>query len=195
MRHAKPELPHNGKLYYGQTDYPLAKEGVESAAAFASELKDIKIDHVFSSNLTRAYHTAKIITGDTIDIEKIDELSEINLGEWEGRSFDEVRATWNDLYEKRGSSFSLVAPPGGESFVDLQKRAVSAFDKILTRCQSGNILVVAHGGVIWTLMSHYFDFKLDNIFFYPMDYCGLHVLTRSNGIMRLTRYNWALSPF
>ena len=54
--------------------------------------------------------------------------------------------------------------PRRESFRDLQKRTVPAFDEILRENPCGNIVLFAHGGVIWTLMCNYFGFKLNDIF-------------------------------
>ena len=194
IRHAKPDLPHNGKLYYGSTDYPLSEEGIKMAGNLSGALKDLEIGAVFSSDLRRARDTAEIaLAGRCCEIRQVRGLREIHLGEWEGRSFDEVRSTWNELYEKRGTSFDSVGPPGGESFKDLQKRTVPAFKDILDDNPSGSILVFAHGGVIWTLMCNYFGFKLNDIFFYPMDFCGIHLIERTGELMKLIKYNWSSS--
>jgi broad specificity phosphatase PhoE len=192
VRHAKPELPYSGRLYYGHTDYPLSKEGIERAKILSKDLDGITFDHIFSSNLLRARHTAELIMpGRASDIKLINAFCEINLGDWEGKTFDEVRETWNELYEARGNSFESVAPPNGESFKDLQKRTVTAFEDILCKYTSGNILIVSHGGVMWTLICHYFSLDLNDIFYYPTDFCGVHVLDRFNGMMKLLRYNWS----
>ena len=36
MRHARPELPFGGRVYYGQTDYPLSADGKTAAAALGA---------------------------------------------------------------------------------------------------------------------------------------------------------------
>ena len=192
IRHAKPDLPHGGKLYYGSTDYPLSEEGVMMAKRLAEVLRGVEANMVFSSDLRRARETAGIaLAGRTCEMRPVRGLREIHLGDWEGRSFDEVRSTWNEIYEKRGVSFDSVGPPGGESFKDLQKRTVPVFDEILRDNPCGNIMLFAHGGVIWTLMCNYFGFKLNDIFFYPMDFCGIHLIERSDGLMKLIKYNWS----
>lgn len=196
IRHAKPDLPHNGKLYYGSTDYPLSEEGVLMAEELGIALKDVEPCVVFSSDLKRAVDTAEIsLLGRKCEIELLAPFREIHLGDWEGKSFDEVRASWNEIYEKRGSSFDSVAPPKGESFIDLQKRTVPAFEEILEKNSGGDILIFAHGGVIWTLMCNYFGFKLNDIFFFPMDYCGIHMIERTDGLMKLIKYNWSPKLF
>ena len=192
IRHAKPDLPHGGKLYYGSTDYPLSEEGVMMAKRLAEVLRGVEANMVFSSDLRRARETAGIaLAGRTCEMRPVRGLREIHLGDWEGRSFDEVRSTWNEIYEKRGVSFDSVGPPGGESFKDLQKRTVPVFDEILRDNPCGNIMLFAHGGVIWTLMCNYFGFKLNDIFFYPMDFCGIHLIERADGLMKLIKHNWS----
>lgn len=191
LRHARPELPHGGRLYYGHTDYPLSQSGAERAKLLRGELRGVKFSRIYSSDLERARHTAKLAVPDeNTDIIFTPELREIFLGEWEGKSFDEVRSVWDELYEKRGSDFAKVPPPGGESFTDLQKRAVPAFVKILNESPSGNILIVTHAAFIWSVMCHYFAFDLKDLFFYPLDFCGLHLLQNTQGHMRMIRYNW-----
>ena len=191
VRHGKPQLPHQ-RMYYGNADYPLSPEGEASAEALGRALADMRFDHVYTSALVRARQTLLLARPDLYDRAKpVAGLNEINLGEWEGRTFDEVRAEWDQLYEARGRDFANVAPPRGECFADVQKRTVPAFEELLKDCPEGDILVVAHGGAIWTLMCHYFGLDLNDIFYFLMEYCGVNKLQRSGGFMKLARYNWS----
>ncbi len=82
IRHAKPDLPHNGKLYYGSTDYPLSEEGVKMAKRLADSLRAIEVDAVFSSDLVRAKETAEIVlAGRSCEIRPVRGLREIHLGD------------------------------------------------------------------------------------------------------------------
>lgn len=191
VRHARPELPHGGRVYYGHTDYPLSETGIQTAKRLNRDLDSIEFSRVYASDLERARHTAELTApGNTPDIIVTPELREIYMGEWEGKSYDEVRAEWEEIFEKRGAEFDKVPPPGGESFVVLQKRAVLAFKKILEESPSGNILVISHAAFIWSVMCHYFAFNLKELFFYPLDFCGLHLLHNTQGNLRMIRYNW-----
>lgn len=193
MRHAEPELPFGGRVYYGRTDYPLSGNGRAAASALGAALRGkITFDALYTSGMKRAVETASLVVPEMQGTE-VPELREVDLGEWDGRSYDEVRDQFNELYEKRGAKFAGTAPPGGESFEELQRRAVPAFEKILAAHKEGNILVVAHGGAIWSIVSHIFDLDLNDMFFFPLDYCGIDVLEPSCGRMKLVRYNW--TPF
>lgn len=191
VRHARPELPFEGKLYYGHTDYGLSVSGIECAEQLREDLRGIEFAKIYCSDLIRARHTAELIApNQKEEIIITPALREIFLGEWEAKSFDEVRSAWNDLYEKRGASFDKVPPPGGESFCDLQKRAEPAFADILDKSPAGNILIVAHAAFIWAVMCSYFSFDLKDLFYYPLDFCGVHLLHNSRGHLRMMRYNW-----
>lgn len=184
-----------GRIYYGQTDYPLSAAG-EAAARELGEffLKNkISFDSLYSSDMTRARRTAELVAPG-MDIAIVPELREICLGEWEGRSYDEVREEFAEIYEKRGMQFDSVAPPGGETFRELQSRTAPALEKILAAHESGNILVVAHGAAIWSLMAHHFGLNLNDMFFFALDYCNINVIEPTNGRMRLLRYNWSPLP-
>ena len=131
MRHARPELPFGGRVYYGGTDYPLSEEGRAAASAVGRALVGkTDFDLIASSDMIRARETARLAVAEPSVI--IPELREVFLGSWEGRSYDEVRSEFEELYEKRGKCFADTAPPGGESFRELQQRTVPAFDRLVS---------------------------------------------------------------
>ena len=190
MRHAKPLLPHGGKVYYGSTDCPLSDEGREQATAAALALAGLpQPARCYTSDMERARDTAKIIFPNA-PITEVAGLREINLGEWEMKTYDEVKTQFAEIYEARGVRFDSTAPPGGETFREVQARAVPAFEKILRGSPAEDIFIVAHGAVIWTIMSHYFKFDLNDMFFFPQDHCGIHVIKESCDRKRLVKYNW-----
>lgn len=190
MRHAKPELPMNGRVYYGQTDYPLSAHGIAAAEEVGEYLKGkITFDYLYASDMIRAQQTARLVAP-YLPITTVPALREVNLGEWEGRGYDEVREQFREIYEARGVKFAEVAPPGGETFGELQRRTVPAFEEILSARRSGAILIVAHGAAIWSIMARCFGLDLNDMFFFSQDYCGIHVLEPANGRMRIYQYNW-----
>ena len=191
MRHAKPSLPYDGRVCYGATDYPLCHEGISHAKSMALNLSNIHFTNAFSSTMQRAKDTAEIIlSGRGITVKEIEALSEINLGDWEGKPMDSLKDERNLLFNKTGWHFTRMAPPNGESLAAVEKRVVPAFMEAINSSSSGSILIVAHGAVIWAIMSNLFDFKLKNMFLYPLDFCGIHVIERVGTFFCLRRYNW-----
>ncbi|MDO4988344.1 MAG: histidine phosphatase family protein [Synergistes sp.] len=189
MRHAKPSLPFGGRVYYGQTDFPLSDEGESDARMIADAVKDTGFDAVYSSDLCRAVRTAKIVAPD-LHINTTPMLREIDLGDWEGKSYDEVREEFKEIYDSRGSDFTKIAPPRGETFAQLQVRSVKAFNEIADHHKSGRVLIVSHGAFIWSVVSHIMGLNLSDMFFYPLDYCGIHFIEERCGRLGLIRYNW-----
>jgi alpha-ribazole phosphatase/probable phosphoglycerate mutase len=156
-RHGQTEWNALGKVQ-GKTDISLNEMGREQAQIVKDKLKNIKFDLVFSSPLSRALETAKIITGrnetinnDEILINKFDKVATSNkiiidsriierdCGEFEGKPFDGETINWNDENETRF---------GIETLKDLYKRITSFFDEIRNNYKNKNILVVSHAGFL-----------------------------------------------
>jgi broad specificity phosphatase PhoE len=125
-------------------------------------------------------------------------LREINMGEWDGMAKEEVEEGFTDIFRTRGEDIVKISAPGGENFLDLQERGSAAFERI-TESSLGleNILIVAHGGIIWSIVSKFFDIPLGDLFRFGLDHCGLHLVEhcgeteRAWGKYRLIRYNWS----
>jgi alpha-ribazole phosphatase len=88
---------------------------------------------------------------------------EVNFGAWENRTWDEIRSQDPHALAAWMDDFAMVAPPGGESFQQLQSRVVSALRKIDPQ-PSDNLLVVTHGGVIRAAVCAFSDLPLRRAF-------------------------------
>lgn len=78
----------------------------------------------------------------------MEDLREMNCGDWEGQSFQDVRKNEGDLYEQWVSDPS-VACPGGESFNDVAQRMKNAIDSIVSVKGAGERpVIVSHGTAI-----------------------------------------------
>lgn len=203
LRHGKPDFPGGKSYIYGHTNFPLAREGELQAERAGHALAKTELHRIVSSDLSRASATAGIVAGlqkkRCCSVELDPALREINMGEWDGMETDAVRTLSPDLFAARGRDFAGTAAPGGETFIELQRRAVTAFGSILETSQdAGNILLVAHGGLFWTIVSEYFSLPLDAIFRFDLDFCALHLLEYKKSApkprpedFRLLRFNWS----
>jgi len=153
LRHGETE--HTvGKLFSGSggADPALTPRGREQAAAAASALADRGITAVVSSPMRRARETADVFASSLgLPVGEVNDLRECAFGEWEGRSFAEVRERWPDELLAWLASTS-VAPPGGESFDAVERRVRLARDKLLARHPEGAVLAVSHVTPIKTLV-------------------------------------------
>jgi len=141
--------------YIGSMDPPLSDKGLAQAEALAARLSKEELTAIYSSPQLRARQTADIIAracGLEVQIEP--ELREMDFGCWEGLTHAEItayypgqmRAWWADPAAE-------PAPHGGESLVQVARRARTAYDKIVCHHGEGEtVLIVSHGGVLQALL-------------------------------------------
>ena len=141
IRHGLPDFPEGKRMCLGTTDIPLGQAGLVQAQEMAAKLPPVSA--VFSSPLTRAVQTASAIGK---PVTTLPALREMHAGEWDGRTFEEIRHRYPELYSARGISQSLPLP-GAEDHADACARFTAAM-KDAARLSVGDFAVVAHGGVI-----------------------------------------------
>ncbi|HOO60867.1 MAG TPA: histidine phosphatase family protein [Bacillota bacterium] len=131
----------------GRENSPLTEKGIEGARTLSRELVNIPIQKCFVSPMPRAVHTAHLLLGTrAIPFEFSNELAEMNLGDWEGVTFESASAKNPEAcIHFRQHPESFVARPGGESFTEVIARA-EAFLKSVERMEDrdGPIMGVTH---------------------------------------------------
>ena len=153
LRHGETEYNATRRMQ-GQLDTNLSERGIAQAHTAAKELRDLGIKKIISSDLTRARDTAGVV-GDDLGVEVVVDkrLRETHLGQWQGKTHDEVD-TAHDGARARWRSDATWAPPEGESRIDVAQRSRAVVDELLdTYDEWGNsaVLLVAHGGTIAAL--------------------------------------------
>ncbi len=139
--------PYNDKdLLQGRIDIGLSDRGVRDSELLAERMKDFTIDMIFISPLSRARKTAEIINRyHNAPFQEIDSLIEMDMGQWEGRSFFKVVEEHPDIYREWITN-PEASIPGGESFNQVYHRVKSGTEAIL-ESDYENVLVVAHAMV------------------------------------------------
>jgi len=188
VRHAQPDA-QPGIYYAGQTDLPLSYSGTVRARELAAKL-GINPTNLCCTTMLRAKQTLEYLFPSRKDSFRIIEnMEEIHGGEWELKPFAEIYKDWQQNAQDTAAELADSCAPGGETLRQLQQRAVTAFEKLLKETH-GDILIVLHGGVIWTLLCNYFDFDLNKVFSYPFHYCSVTELSQTASGLQLTRFNW-----
>lgn len=142
-----------GKRYVGQSDVPLCPKGAEMLQEMTNEYTYPPAEMVFVSPLSRCVQTAEILYPDTYT-EKLDGLMDMNLGEFEGKSFEELRE--DEAFSRWIKDSFQHTPPGGEDVTAFTQRITDAIREIFIRMMEEkltNVTVVTHGGVIMTLLA------------------------------------------
>ncbi len=153
------------KRMQGWKDSPLTDLGLKQATWLGERLENEAIDVIYSSPLNRAYKTAQLIKGNrNIDIVKLEDLREVHLGEWEGRTVKEIE----DLNPKEIENFfhapHLYNPPhSGESYEDVKNRAHKTIKSIIEKHEGENILIVTHAVTLKILMLYFEERPLEKL--------------------------------
>lgn len=176
VRHCEPQEDARG-LCYGRLDIGLSDAGREHAKRLAAALGRYEWDAVYSSPRLRARETAVAVNRDVV-ID--DDLREIDFGELEGRSYDEIAATDPELYGAWMERPTTVHFPGGESFAELKVRALGALDRI--RATHEAAVVVTHGGVLRAGLAAWLAIPDEAIFCLDQRYGGVTIVDWLDGV-------------
>jgi alpha-ribazole phosphatase/probable phosphoglycerate mutase len=153
VRHAATDPSFAGRCY-GRLDVGLSPEGTRQADALAAALADVPLAAVYSSPLARAVATAApLATARGLETVLDERLRELDFGELEGLSYEDVSATRPELFRAWMESPTSVRFPGGEGFADLRARVLAAAAEIRQRHEGEAVAVVAHGGVIRVVLA------------------------------------------
>ena len=182
----------SGKSYIGQIDLPLSEEGVEQAWALREWLEPVRFSHLYSSDLSRAQRTCRIIAGSEWSIKSVPQCREISLGEWEGYTFHDIREQFPAAYAARGRDIENWRPPSGESFADCRSRALDALHEILRDAQE-NVLLVGHAGVNRVILCEALGIPLANLHSLGQDYGCVNIIDYSNQRTRVQLLNYVPS--
>ncbi|WP_113156435.1 histidine phosphatase family protein [Nitratireductor sp. OM-1] len=185
VRHGESEWNASRRLQ-GQADIKLSEKGREQARALRSTVEALKPDTSITSDLKRAFETAKLL-GMEAPLPN-PALREIDVGSWTGRSISDIRAEDADGYQAwRSGTFT---PEGGEHWRDFVTRTSTCVMEALET--SNRLLVVCHGGVIRALLERLVDLPPKRII--PVGPASLTVLAErpsGSGSMRLELFNYS----
>lgn len=153
VRHGQTEWNVLGR-YQGQTDIALSPLGIEQAEKLAAHFPVDKIEAVYSSDLARAMKTASCVADRFgLTVEPRPELRELNFGDWEGLTYDEIVAKWPDALENFFQHPDVLEIPHGESFPKLRERALACVEEIVSRHPDQTVAVFAHGAILRTILT------------------------------------------
>jgi broad specificity phosphatase PhoE len=130
----------------GHTDRPLNDTGRAQAVALADTLEGKQIDAIYSSDLLRAYETARIVAERrSLGVTIVPELRERDFGTWEGLTDEEIL--------ERFPHARTGAWGDAETKEQMTERVHAALEQIATEHPDGNVLVITHGGPVRVLLA------------------------------------------
>jgi len=157
VRHGETDY-NQKRLMQGQSNIPLNKTGLSQAYRVAQVLKNVPIDALWSSPLSRAFETTESIAKHhqlTIQTDIL--LIERSFGDFEGRPHEEL----NNFEKRTNSTNASLKIPNGESLDELLSRAQQLVDRIKSTENVGTLLMVGHAGIFRAIIGALLNWPLD----------------------------------
>ncbi|MBI2018641.1 histidine phosphatase family protein [Candidatus Daviesbacteria bacterium] len=155
VRHGETDWNAEGKTQ-GESNIPLNNKGIQQAKALNKDLKDVKFNAIFSSDLVRAKKTAEIIAVERkLAIETTHLLRERRYGKLDGTPYhmmQEFHRIWENLSKKERVGYR---PYGGyETDEEAISRFITFLREVAARYLGKTVLIVSHGGMMMVLLNH-----------------------------------------
>lgn len=152
VRHAEAVGTWEGQLI-GRSDPPLSPSGRRQAERIARRMAGLSIGRVFSSPQRRALATARrIACVHRLSVVVRPELTELDFGEWEGRSWRTFAPRERRLHRAWLADPWSVSPPRGEPLRSLWFRVGRFWRELRPTHREGATVVVGHGGSLRALL-------------------------------------------
>jgi probable phosphoglycerate mutase len=158
VRHGATDATEEGR-FSGSHGAELSEQGRWQAARLGERLAPQNIARIYTSPLSRALDTARIISGHC-RLEPVirDGLREIGHGHWEGLLREEVERQFPDEYAAWEADPFTVAPAGGESGVSVLARALPVIRELVTTHPGEQLVVVSHKATLRIVLSSLLGF-------------------------------------
>ena len=185
VRHGETEWNRERRMQ-GHSDTPLSDTGLAQAEALGRRLADSRFAALYSSDLSRAWHTAVVIAGRTgREVIADPRLRERRFGIFEGLTHEEMSTRYPEEFARFRSRDPDYAMPGGESARAFRARCLECLCEIAQRHHGGEAVVVTHGLVLDTLYRAAHDMAYDAPRGVPLLNGSLNVFSYAGGAWRV----------
>ncbi len=176
VRHGETNL-NSAKRFWGKTDVELGETGIRQAEHLRDRLATQKIDAIYASNLRRASVTAEIIASrHRLNVITCTELDEINFGEFEGLTFQEISRLYPEMATQLANWSISPRFPGGESIDELSNRVGKFIPRLEKHTSEETILIVAHSGPLRLLVCNLLKVELQHWQQFRIDLASLSIV-------------------
>jgi len=187
VRHGETLFNRERKVQ-GIADIELNDTGLRQAHQLALSLKDHEIHQIYSSPLRRAYQTAEAINQfHDVPINRRSGLMEMDVGDFEGLSFQELRVNEKDFLQRWIADPAMTKMPNGESIIELQERAWNAIEDIII--QAENALVVSHNFTIAAILCKIKCVDLSQFRNFCVETASKTIVQFTNGVGKIGLFN------
>ncbi len=177
VRHGQTEW-NRVERFRGRADVPLDEIGLAQAEATGRRVaQEWQPAAVYSSPLVRAVKTAEAIARHfNLPVQIHAGIADIDYGEWQGLTPDEVKERWPEMHHTWHNMPHLAHIPGGETLGDLRARGMAAMDELATRHAGETIVMVGHTVINRIILLGVLGLGNDRFWRLRQDTCAINVL-------------------
>lgn len=144
VRHGTTEW-NREEIFRGRAECALNETGLAEARTAAAYFQGVGIDFIYTSPLSRAAETARIIAqGRGVQVVSDPAFIDLDFGKWQGLPLREVRERYPDLYRLWRERPQDARFPGGEDLAEVRSRAWERLLEIILEHPEKTILIVSH---------------------------------------------------
>jgi probable phosphoglycerate mutase len=190
IRHGQNDWVNKNRLAGWIPGVRLNEEGRAQVEKLSQRLSAAPIKAIYSSPLERCMESAVALAQPhALEVVELPAVGEVDYGDWEGKKIKKLARKKRQWYavQHYPSRFEF---PGGESFRDVQQRAVSAIEQVSERHKEDLVTVVSHADVIKLVLAHYLGMHMDLFQRLAVSPASVSALFLSEaGVVRVLRIN------
>jgi alpha-ribazole phosphatase len=175
VRHGEPAERVRGRCY-GRLDIGLSAVGRRQMQHTRRGLRGAPISAIYSSPRRRALESARMLTAGRRVVAVDDRLGEMDFGDFEGLTYDDIATRFPDTYEEWMTRPTQVAFPGGETFDAMVARVHDVLEDVRRTHAGDTVVLVSHGGVNRIALAAALDLQPCRIFRLDQAYACLNVI-------------------
>jgi broad specificity phosphatase PhoE len=144
VRHGTTEW-NKEEIFRGRADCKLNETGQAEARALAGYFRDIPVEVIYSSPLSRAVETAQAIaSAKGLRVFSDPAFLDMDFGAWQGLPLSEVKEKYPELYRRWRERPQEVTFSGGESLAQVRVRAWEGLTRVVRENAEKTVLIISH---------------------------------------------------
>ncbi|KPK09981.1 MAG: hypothetical protein AMJ56_09380 [Anaerolineae bacterium SG8_19] len=161
IRHGQNDWVNKRRLAGWTPGVHLNEEGRSQAEQLSERLSSLPLKAIYSSPLERCIETAAFLAHPHgLEVVELDDIGEVHYGDWQGKKIKKLAKKKRKWYAVQHFP-SRFRFPGGESLTEVQKRAVTAIERLNLLHEKELVAVVSHADVIKLILAHYLGMHID----------------------------------
>ena len=190
VRHGQTEW-NRVERFRGRADVPLNETGLAQADATARKIAERwHPEAVYSSPLSRALKTAQPIAQPfDLRVQTHPGLADIDYGEWQGLTPDEVKERWPDLHHTWYHAPQNARIPDGETLQDLRNRGMAMVNELAAKHARQTVVLVGHTVINRIILLGILGLGNDRFWKLKQDTCAVNVFDAEDGDFTLVSLN------